>query len=156
MEGGKSVDIVNGCSYPANKLSNFEHYEFHVDGILCNSMEGFLQSLKFQDIEKQKEVCLLIGKEAKFKGKRKKWWREQILFWQGKEMKRNSDEYQLLLDKAFSSLSSNPKFQKVLLDTGDSVIKHSEGKQEEERTVLTEKEFCSRLMKVREGLKQKK
>ena len=54
-------------------------------------MEGFLQRLKFKDPEMQKTVCLLVGKAAKFKGKKKKWYRTQTLYWQGKEIARDSE-----------------------------------------------------------------
>lgn len=101
------LDIAEGCSYPASHLSNFHPYSFEVDGVCCNSMEGFIQSLKFSDIEKQKEICLLVGKEAKFIGKKKKWWLTQLLYWQGKEMDRHGAEYQALLDISFASLARN-------------------------------------------------
>lgn len=45
------MDIGSGNSYPAVSLSNFSPHPFIIDDILCNSMEGFLQSLKFKDIE---------------------------------------------------------------------------------------------------------
>ena len=35
----------------------------------------------------QIEVCKLIGKKAKFKGKSKKWWKNQTLYWKGNPMK---------------------------------------------------------------------
>ena len=46
------MDIGSGTGYPSANLSNFSPHMFIVDGIKCNSMEGFLQSLKFQDPEK--------------------------------------------------------------------------------------------------------
>lgn len=49
------------------KLSNFSAFSFEIDGIKCASMEGFLQSLKFEDIEEQEKVCLLVGFQAKKK-----------------------------------------------------------------------------------------
>jgi len=150
------MDIVTGCSYPASKLSNFEHYAFEIDDIPCNSMEGFLQSLKFQDPEKQKEVCLLVGKKAKFKGKKKKWWVPQKLYWMGIEYDRHSEDYQALIEKAYQCLARNQNFVKVLLDTGESVITHSEGKKDPFKTILTEDEFCSILMKTREKLKKER
>jgi hypothetical protein len=116
-------------------------------------MEGFLQSLKFANPEMQKEVCKLVGKAAKFKGKKKKWWRTQTLFWQGQEFARESAEYQLLLDRAFIALSENTSFQKALLATGNAVLTHSIGKTNPTETVLTRSEFCSRLTMIREKLK---
>lgn len=146
------MDIGSGTGWPSSALSNFAPHPFIIDGIQCNSMEGFLQSLKFKEPDVQKEVCLLVGKAAKFKGKKKKWWRTQTLYWQGKEIARNSDEYQQLLDRAFEALSKNEGFKKALLATGNSTLTHSIGKNKINETVLTKQEFCSRLMKIRNSL----
>ena len=147
------MDIGSGKTYPSNSLSNFSPHPFVMDGVQCNSMEGFLQSLKFKNIEMQRHVCTLVGKSAKFKGKKKKWWRTQKLWWQGIELDRHGKLYQMLLDRAFKCLSKNEKFKKALLSTNDAVLKHSIGNSNPNRTVLTENEFCSRLMKMREILK---
>ena len=90
------MDIGSGSGFPSATLSNFAPHPFVIDGVECNSMEGFLQSLKFSNPEMQKEVCKLVGKAAKFKGKKKKWWRTQTLWWQGVEIARSSEEYQIL------------------------------------------------------------
>lgn len=71
-----------------------------------------------------------------------------------KEYKRDSDEYQELLDRAFDALATNKKFQKALLATGNAVLKHSIGNSDMSNTVLTRREFCSRLTKIRERLKK--
>jgi predicted NAD-dependent protein-ADP-ribosyltransferase YbiA (DUF1768 family) len=149
------MDIGSGKEYPSNSLSNFSPHPFVIDGVECNSMEGFLQSLKFSSTDMQKEVCKLVGKAAKFKGKQKKWWINQTLYWNGKEYKRDSKEYQELLDRAFDSLSKNDSFRKALLASGDSVLTHEIGKSKESETVLTKREFISRLNKIREKLKTK-
>lgn len=117
-------------------------------------MEGFLQSLKFKDINMQIEVCKLVGKEAKFKGKNKKWWKDQTLHWQGVEYKRDSKEYQELLDRAYAELSKNSGFRVALLCTKDAVLTHSIGKNKITETVLTQREFCSRLTRIREQLQK--
>lgn len=148
------MDIGSGTGFPSATLSNFAPHPFVIDGVECNSMEGFLQSLKFSNPEIQKEVCKLVGKAAKFKGKKKKWWRTQTLYWQGTEIPRNSQEYQDLLDRAFNALAQNNGFRAALLATGNSVLTHSIGKNKITETVLTRQEFCSRLMKIRERLKK--
>lgn len=66
------MDIGSGTGYPSAALSNFAPHAFTIDGIECASMEGFLQSLKFENPEIQRQVCTLVGKAAKFKGKKKK------------------------------------------------------------------------------------
>ena len=146
------MDIGSGTGYPASTLSNFAPHPFIIDGVQCNSMEGFLQSLKFKEIEMQKQVCQLVGKAAKFKGKKKKWYRTQTLYWQGVEYKRDSEKYQHLLDRAYTELSKNDGFKKALLATGNSTLTHSIGKNKINETVLTRQEFCSRLMKIRKDL----
>lgn len=146
------MDIGKGNSYPSSALSNFSPHPFELDGVFCNSMEGFLQSLKFSNPEMQKYVCTLVGIKAKRKGSKKNWKQKQILYWQGKEYKRNSEEYQNLLDRAFEQLSTNKSFQKALLSSGNSKLTHSIGKNKINDTVLTEREFCSRLTKIRTAL----
>jgi predicted NAD-dependent protein-ADP-ribosyltransferase YbiA (DUF1768 family) len=148
------MDIGSGSGFPSATLSNFAPHPFVIDGVECNSMEGFLQSLKFSNPEMQKEVCKLVGKAAKFKGKKKKWWRTQTLYWQDTEISRDSQEYQDLLDRAFSALAQNSGFRAALLATGNSVLTHSIGKTKITETVLTRQEFCSRLTKIREELRK--
>lgn len=149
------MDIGSGNGYPSAALSNFAPHPFVLDGVEIASMEGFLQSLKFKNEEMQKYVCSLIGRTAKFKGKDKKWWKEQTLYWQGKEYKRDSEEYQILLNRAYNALYENESFKKALEASKPAILTHSIGKNDESRTVLTQAEFCGRLMKLRMGVKLK-
>jgi predicted NAD-dependent protein-ADP-ribosyltransferase YbiA (DUF1768 family) len=147
------MDIRSGCAYPASALSNFAPHPFEIDDVKCNSMEGFLQSLKFKDENMQEYVCTLTGSTAKFKGKPKKWWLTQTLWWKGKEINRHGNEYQQLLDRVYGELSKNEGFKKALLATGDANLTHSIGKKDASHTILTEREFCGRLIKLRKELK---
>jgi len=116
-------------------------------------MEGLLQSFKFSSPEMQVFVCTLVGKAAKFKGKKKKWFRTQTLFWQGREIDRHSDEFQTMLDEAFECMfTQNEGAKRALLATGKAVLTHSMGKTRASETVLTQQEFCSRLMRIRAKL----
>lgn len=144
------MDIKRGKTYPSCALSNFAPHPFVIDEVECNSMEGFLQSLKFKNPEMQKEVCKLVGFAAKRKGRGKKW---QSLWWQGEEIHRLDDEYQFLLDRAYESLGKNTKFKKALLATGQAVLQHSIGKSKKKDTILTRSEFCGRLMRLRSQLR---
>ena len=150
------MDISSGSGYPASSLSNFAPHEFIIDDIKCASMEGFLQSLKFQNPEMQKHVCSLVGKAAKFKGKNKKWQKTGNLYWQGEVIKRDSERYQELLDKAYNALAKNQSFKKALLATGNATLTHSIGKTKISETILTKTEFVSRLTKIRTTLMQDK
>ena len=148
------MDIRSGAKYPAGALSNFSPHPFIIDDVQCNSMEGFLQSLKFKSIDMQKEVCKLVGKAAKFKGKRKPWYRTQTLYWRGVEYKRSGKEYQSLLDRAYRAMfEQSESFKNALKAAGkDAVFTHSMGKNDESRTILTTSEFCGRLMRLKEEL----
>lgn len=147
------MDIGSGKGYPSSALSNFAPHPFEVCGVYCASMEGFLQSLKFKNPKMQVDVCKLVGRKAKFKGKRKKWWTTGKLYWMGKTFDRFGKDYQQFLDHAFFRLSKNTKFQKALLASGDAVLKHSIGKRKQSETILTRSEFCGRLTKIRTRLK---
>ena len=144
------MDIGSGNGYPSSALSNFAPHPFIIDGVECASMEGFLQSLKFESVDMQKYVCTLVGKAAKKKGRNKNWRQKQELYWKGKSYKRDSDEYQNLLNRAYNKLSENTGFQKALQATNGCVLEHSIGKSKSSETVLTKQEFCSRLTYLRD------
>ncbi len=150
------MDIGSGKEYPANALSNFAPHPFVFDGVQCNSCEGLLQAFKFKNFEIQKEVCKLVGKAAKFRGKPKKWFTDQKLYWNGVTYDRSSTEYQELLDRAFDALAENASFQKALLASGKATLTHEIGKSKENETVLTKREFISRLNKIRDRLFKEK
>jgi predicted NAD-dependent protein-ADP-ribosyltransferase YbiA (DUF1768 family) len=147
------MEIKSGGGYPASSLSNFARHPFTIDGITCNSMEGFLQSLKFKNQDMQLYVCSLSGMAAKVKGRNKRWKKHQTLYWLGMPIKRSSLEYQILLDMAFDCLSTNDSFSKALLSTGECSFTHSIGKNKIQETVLTVNEFCSRLYRIRDRLR---
>lgn len=143
------IDIGSEESHEGKLLSNFTEHHFYIDGVFCASMEGFLQSLKFDAIEKQYDICSLVGVKAKFKGKKKKWYLTQTLYWQGKSIDRHSEEYQILLDRAFSELFRNEQYKSLLLSTKGHTLTHSIGKNNPKLTILTIDEFCSRLTILR-------
>ena len=116
--------------------------------------KGGLEEMKKINEKKAAILYDFLDNSKMFKGKKKKWWRDQTLYWQGKSIKRDSDEYQDLLDKAFSELSKNEGFKKALLATGSATLTHSIGKNDLHKTVLTQSEFCRRLTSIREQLKE--
>ncbi len=153
MSNTEVIDIHSKGEYPSCALSNFAEYEFYIDGIKCLSMEGFLQSLKFRNTEKQKKVCLLSGVNAKNSSRRTwaqlRWRLTHNLYWQGKRINRYSDEYQILLDRAYAELSKNENFIEALKLSSGKKLVHSIGKSNMSETVLTEREFISRLENLR-------
>lgn len=151
-----SIDIVSKGDYPSWALSNFAPHRFYFDGVDCWSMEGLIHSLKFDDEEEQIEVCGLVGIVAKVRSSHKDWWKDQTLYWKGVPYKRDSDEYQDLLNRAYIALAQNSAFRKALFATGDKTLTHKIGGQNISETVLTEQEFCDRLMWIRRLIKEKK
>ncbi len=152
-----TIDIASYLPYPSKALSNFAPYTFIVDSVTCFSMEGFLQSLKFDDLRKQAQICLLIGSDAKYasRSRNQLWKDKQTLWWRGVEYDRHGKGYQDLLDRAFAALSRVPKFQKALIDSGDAELTHTLGWNDPRQTILTRDEFCTRIMKIRKELQGK-
>lgn len=146
------MDIGSGTGFPSGSLSNFAPHPFEIDGVLCNSMEGFLQGLKFSNPDMQAHVCTLVGKAAKFKGKKKKWWRDQTLYWKGIPVHRESEGYQNLLTAAYNAIMLNAGFRRALAATGKATLTHSMGKNKVNETVLTEREFVGQLNRLRDML----
>lgn len=150
------MDIGAGKGYPQGNLSNFTPRRFIFDGVECCSMEGLLQSFKFDKQHIQEEVCKLTGLKAKFKGKNrnKAWKSKQTLWWKGLPIERNSDEYQNLLNMAYQAMYDQcESFRNALDAAKGAVLTHSIGNSKESETVLTEREFCSRLTKLRDNKK---
>ena len=148
------IDISSHSPHPIDLLSNFASHPFVLDGVTINSMEGFLQSLKFRRKSKQKSVCLLTGAEAKKAGKNAVCWRAfKHLYWNGKRINRFSDKYTALINRAYLQMSKeNPSFCEALKETADYSLAHSIGKQYKDETVLTETEFINNLNMIRNSL----
>jgi hypothetical protein len=148
-----AIDIGVDEIWTAQKLTNFSAHSFVFRGCLVSSMEGLLQSLKAKDRRKQQEIMLLVGKEAKFAGKKLKWWKDQKVFFQGKVLDRHGQEFQELLDEAFEAMfEQNIGARTALLATGELELRHSIGKSDATRTILTEDEFTERLTRIRKSL----
>jgi hypothetical protein len=150
------MDILAKADFPASALSNFTAHVFIFEDIVCGSMEGFMQALKFDDPSVQPLICALSGKEAKKQGQTRNdaWKSVQKLWWKGVAYDREGDEYQRLIDRAYDALFANKYFRAALLATGTEELTHSIGNPDPKQTVLTKKELCSRLMALRSRLTQ--
>lgn len=146
-----ALDIGGRNSSGASaRLSNFTERHFVFDGVSCASIEGVLQSFKFEDIGQQREICMLIGIKAKKAGKKTDWRPKQTLYWNGTAYPRSSEDYQKLLDRLYEEVFSQcPQFLSDLYETGENKLIHSIGKDDPAETILTEREFCDRLEKLR-------
>lgn len=146
---GKAVDVWSKSTYPANVLSNLYNNGFLFDGVICNSMEGFLQSLKQKDSVKQRQICGLEGKEAK-KMSSVEWQNNQIVYWKRQAINRQSEMYLQLVRRAYRAmLEQNKRFSTALMATQSKRLYHSRGEKNPYKTILTEQEFCNILTELR-------
>lgn len=137
---------------PFERLSNFQERHFVFRGVPCASMEGLLQSLKFQNPETQRRVAMLHGVKAKWKGGKKKWWIDKTLYWQGESICRFSQEYKEFIREAFANMYSQCEcFRKDLAETVGMNLTHKIGKQSENYTILTEIELTNVLTDLRDN-----
>ena len=132
------MDIKSGKAYPAGALSNFAPHPFTFRGHDVSSMEGFLQGLKFKSPEMQLEIFKKVGIGAKRAGFCYKSQRPHTIWYQGKPIKRESQEYQDILDEAYNGMfDQNAKAKKALLASQNAILKHSIGRSNAKETVLT-------------------
>ncbi len=151
-------DIRGDRRGPAGVLSNLTPRAFVVNSWLtinkynCASMEGFLQSLKFEDPVQAYQVRQMAGLEAKeFGGKQGKGWKRRgLLHFDGQNFERDREVYQTLLRFAYKDMHDQcPEFREALLATGLERLTHSVGHHDIYETVLTEQEFCEILTNLR-------
>ena len=148
---GKAIDIWSHSDYPANVLSNLCSNPFRFDGVLCGSMEGFLQSLKQQDTDKQRQICAKKGRNAKHASSTA-WQTDQIVWWKGIAIDRQSDEFRQLIRHAYQAMfDQSERFRAALMATRGMTLYHSRGKSDPYKTILTEREFCQILTDLRDN-----
>lgn len=148
------MDIKSSGPYPSNLLSNFANRSFVLDTWVCRSPEAWIQSLKIKDRESQLIMMRFPGYEAKVAGRSytKEFHESQKCYWNGVEYDRHDVAYQDLLDRAYRAMyNQSMAFQAALRDTGNAILTHSIGSKDPRYTVLTENEFCSRLMELRDS-----
>ena len=148
---GKAIDIWSKSDYPADVLSNLCSNGFRLDGMVCGSMEGFLQSLKQKDKDKQRQICSMKGKNAK-KMTSAGWQTDQIVWWKGVAIDRQSEEYGKLVRRAYQAMfEQNERFRTALMSTRGQKLFHSRGESNPFKTILTENELCTILTKLRDN-----
>lgn len=157
---GKAIDIWSKSKYPADVLSNLCSNEFRFDGMICGSMEGFLQSLKQKDKDKQRQICSMEGKDAK-KMTSAGWQTDQMIWWKGVAIDRQSEDYMQLVRHAYQAMfDQNERFRTALMSTRGRTLCHSRGESNPFKTILTERELCQILTELRDNydkrLKHKK
>ena len=147
----KTLDIRSNGQYPSGVLSNLCSNGFRFEGMVCGSMEGFLQSLKQQDRDKQRQICSMKGGNAR-KRSVTSWQTDQIVWWKGLAYDRQSDDYQKLIRRAYQAMfDQSERFRAALMQTRGITLIHSSGEENPYKTILTEQEFCTILTEIRDN-----
>lgn len=133
-------------------LSNLFHYEFVFRGKKVSSVEGVLQGLKFKDKNIQRKVFNYFGLDANnIKiATDYDWTKTGILYFAGKPIVRNSEEYYDFIDELYISLLQNPLFRDALNKAGNKYILHSIGESDTSKTVFARCEFEFELNCIKE------
>lgn len=146
-----TLDIRSDGLYPSNVLSNLCSNGFRFEGRVCGSMEGFLQSLKYKDEDKQRQICSMKGGNAR-KRSVTSWQTDQIVWWKGHAIDRQGEEFQQLVRRAYQAMfEQSQRFRDALMQTRGMALVHSIGEVNPYRTILTSQELCSILTGIRDA-----
>lgn len=149
----KSDNICAKGRHPEDILSNRCNNDFCYEGVQCSSMESFLQSLKYQDAILQAKICL---EDAKRLGPydTSDWQKNQILWWKGKPVYRQSLQYIRLVYKAYNELYLwCARFRDALIGSIGKELLYDAGNNNTYQSVLTDGEFICMLSKLRDSRK---
>lgn len=146
-----TLDIRSKGLYTSNVLSNLCSNGFRLDGMVCGSMEGFLQSLKRKELDKQRQICSMKGGNAR-KMSVTSWQTDQVVWWKGQAIDRQSEEYQRLIRRAYQAMfEQSERFRAALMQTRGITLVHTSGEPSSYKTILTPTEFCGILMDLRDS-----
>lgn len=146
-----TLDIRSNGLYPSNVLSNLCSNGFRFEGMVCGSMEGFLQSLKQKDRDKQRQICSMKGGNAR-KHSVTSWQTDQIVWWKGQAYDRQSEDYQKLMRRAYQAMfDQSERFRAALMQTRGITLTHTSGETDPFKTILTAQEFCQILTEMRDN-----
>jgi len=146
-----TIDISFKSKGLAKALSNLCNYPFFMDGIYCDSMESFIQSLKVADPTTQADVCSKTGPFCySLRTMFEDWRPSQTIYWMGKEINRHSDEYMDLLKRAYKKLyTDSDVFRYAINKSKGHKLIHSIGCTDDTETLLTPDEYISLLNYLR-------
>lgn len=123
-------------------LSNLFPYKFKFKGCTLNSIECFFQGIKFKDKKLQKQLFKYSGKEALVLQEATSYnWKETgIVYWRGKEIKRDSKEYDDIIDELYISAIQNEFYRNAIKNCKLPIV-HMIGETSKNETVFTRYEF---------------
>ena len=149
------VGYRNRGDFP-QMLSNLFPYNFKFRGKKLASIENFFQGIKFKDKKTQNYVFTYYGTQAvHIKAASRYDWKETgEIYWQGKAIKRESKEYELLIDELYISAIQNPLYRNILSNCDKQII-HSIGEHDKKETTFTRYEFEFELNCLKDFIQSK-
>lgn len=140
--GSESTD------WRAQALSNFAISPFTLDDECFQSVEGFIQGIKFpEDHDNRIMAQMLSGVQAKKLGRKAE---RKFVWWMGRKIVFGSVEHQELIARAIiAKFSQNHDSMMALMMTSGHEITHDLGKPEDPNTSLPAELFCRILTKIR-------
>ena len=129
-----------------------------MDGHAIKSMEGFLQSLKTNDVYEKVKMWEMYGVKCWKYGQQFNYWKEtQILYDNnGKLIDRHSDQYSFLIQRAYDCWFENEEFKRRLRESLPYKISHSMGKTDKTDSVLTKDEYIGNMERLRDKLRERR
>lgn len=135
------INIDFRSNNPIEKaLSNLYKSPFVYEDRLHNSLEGFIQSLKFKNEDEQERVARLHGFDAKKAGH--VIYDKNCLYFKKHVINRMDFTYHFLLEEVYlECFKQNETKLVALYALANCNVRHSIGKQTPSQTILTEGEF---------------
>lgn len=153
----KVIDIKYNKWGLAGRLSNLERYTLFLDGVEYFSIEAFFACLRHWDANEKVKLAKTWGNVAHNLGHVNKYWMEvQRVNYIGNEIDRHSDEYNLLITRAYGALFENPEFRNALEQSEGYELIHSIGKSNKKISLLTEQGFIAQLNRLRNKKNERK
>lgn len=151
----KIVDIAY-ADPETSVLSNLFPRIVLIDGVIYHSFEAFLRGLCWNGSSKVlgREIAILSGMDAwRVRYALPDWREKQVLYHGGKEIHRESEEYQELLKYAYDcTFEQSEIFRDALRNTQGKILMHTLGKCDRRETLLTKEEFTRMLRRERDRL----
>ncbi len=138
--------LLHGYKY-SKVVSNLFPYKFYFRGYKMGCIESVFQAFKFKEKKLQKMVFRYEALNAnRVKGCASYDWSiSGKVYFLGKEMARDSKEYDDFIDELYVSLLQNPLFVQALKNIGNRYILHSIGIEDKTKTTFTRAEFEKEL-----------
>lgn len=134
------------------KLSNLYPHTFQLEGVSYSSMEAFFACLRTDDESLKPNFRNKFGYIAWKLGHQFDWTEKQVVYYNGVEIDRHSEDYTNLITSAFDALFENPDFKEALTKSQSKTLKHSMGKSSKSKSLLTRSEFIDQLNRLRKKL----